>query len=90
MGHCHCHCHCNCWMPVLQEVYCHLHHPRRNHSQIPAQHSPHYSLHLLLSCCLLQSHLHQVYDQRKPQNKQQAGKRRKNKGKDEENEKNVS
>ena len=28
-----------------------------------------------------------VYDQRKPQNKQQAGKRRKNKGKDEENEK---
>ena len=31
-----------------------------------------------------------VYDQRKPQNKQQAGKRRKKKVKDEENEKDVS
>ena len=61
MVHCY-HRHSNCWMPVLRGyiviIIIFIHHPRRNHSQLPAQHSPHYSLRLLLSCCLLQSYLH--------------------------------
>ena len=61
MIHCY-HRRSNWWMPVLRGyiviIIIFIHHPRRNHSQLPAQHSPHYSLRLLLSCCLLQSYLH--------------------------------
>ena len=48
----------NRWMPVLRGYIVIIIITRRNHSQLPAQHSPHYSLRLLLSCCLLQSYLH--------------------------------